>query len=893
MTWDLVRTYIEAGDSERTASAVRALTSEQRREVAKALPGYLKERREADRWRFLDQQAVVPLLVAGLGSIGGPVGATSWVFRPPLRVWANSRGRDHVPLMTRVVADRPPEWRLDLARRIAGRLRATNLPWEEGALWRFAARLLTDAGEEPPVDDAFVIGWLVCGAGPAGLGTDPFLDALTPRLFEADGAGRILARTPVGRDRVTWEGTLDALASDGRLKREMLLDGCLSRFLRGGAVNDLKWFVSLHDTLAPTLEEVTARTRDYLRLLPAAPAPVAEVALREVRRVDEVGGLDDAAFTEAAEALLFRPEKKLVRAALSWLGRTAGRRVDLTLNAVTVAFGHEVLDLRERAVKLVVKHASKAREETLRAVRDAAVTLPGDLREPIAASCGAVETDEPAGEFVGVAPYVPREMPPPIGSVAELAEETAAVLGSAAVGWREGERLLAGLVTFAYSDPDGTRTALQRVIDASASAQWAVARENPANSHPMAWMGAAVRAAVRRPEAPRGGLLGAVSRAIDSVRPPALPEEEPGERVSTPQRMTHRRMREAAGLIGKVPVLLATPTAANGHLDPDVLVTRLETLEAAGIDAPALDLEQALLRLPRSFAPAVAVRARKLTSVSGHIAANVLASGRMPDPEVTTRVLTLPRRTHMGYPTYGYEDLPVVRVLASVSADGLRGTAEELCRVPPGGRWKRADRQYHYGTCDWWPAIMPSHREVIAAHLLPEMADLTEGSYGETDEALLGLAEADGPVGDALATVLAFALASREQSERSAAVDALLILAGRGQLPATELGTAIGRLMRHKLTKVNRLVAALGGAVDAGGHAEVWAMIVTALPDALPEAGEPARTGMADLLALATRCAEATGARAEIPGLAAVADRGGSSRLVKEATRLQRAANPS
>src|SRR5690606_16280723 len=44
------------------------------------------------------------------------------------------------------------------------------------------------------------------------------------------------------------------------------------------------------------------------------------------------------------------------------------------------------------------------------------------------------------------------------------------------------------------------------------------------------------------------------------------------------------------------PVLLATPTWMSGHLDPDVLVDRLEVCAAAGVEPPPADLAQAAAR---------------------------------------------------------------------------------------------------------------------------------------------------------------------------------------------------------------------------------------------------------------------------------------------------------
>ncbi len=80
------------------------------------------------------------------------------------------------------------------------------------------------------------------------------------------------------------------------------------------------------------------------------------------------------------------------------------------------------------------------------------------------------------------------------------------------------------------------------------------------------------------------------------------------------------------------PVLLATPTLDNGHLDPEVLVDRLEACAAAGVEPLPADLAQALMRLPRGTHPAAAGRAAKVESAAARSAAEWLAGGGMPDP---------------------------------------------------------------------------------------------------------------------------------------------------------------------------------------------------------------------------------------------------------------------
>ena len=110
--WDRVRGCVEGGGAEQTAALVLTLTVQERREVAKELPGYLKRRLETAEWRMLDQQTVAPLLVAGLGCVGGAAGATSWLFRPPLRLWSSELGRSR--------AERPPAGAVIVGTRVIG-----------------------------------------------------------------------------------------------------------------------------------------------------------------------------------------------------------------------------------------------------------------------------------------------------------------------------------------------------------------------------------------------------------------------------------------------------------------------------------------------------------------------------------------------------------------------------------------------------------------------------------------------------------------------------------------------------------------------------------------------------------------------------------------------------
>ncbi|MGI5208490.1 DUF6493 family protein [Spirillospora sp. CA-108201] len=864
-----------AEDTKRTARVVAGLGDDARRAVAKSLPDRLKALRAASPHGELTQEAVQPLLVAGAGTLGGPAAAATWLCRRDLRLWWARDGFHRLcAALRKVLAARPDEWRAEVAHRVAARIRVSGV---EAVLWHVAAALADSAGTVPD-SDGFVVGWVTERDLPDA--DDPFLDALVPKLFEVNAVGGALAEDEArlqwdSSRKGTWAGVLSGLAADGRLDRAVLLDGCVRRFLRGGTARDLRWFVALHDALEPTEGETAARVRDHVRLLPTAPSTVAGLALREVRRVDDRGELDAALFEEAAGAVLFRPEKKLVQAALTWLDRTARKRdrVDATLRAVTVVFGSDALDLRERAVTVAAKHAGHASEAVHAEVRAAARDLPAVLREPVSAAFGAVEAAAGPEASPGPPPFTPREAPAPIGSLDELAEEFAVLL-RADEEWRTSERFLAALVEFAYRDPEGTRAALRKPADELAS--WLTEPDGHWywGAHVRAsWIALPVRSLLRPPKS--HGLVEALASLLKGRTRKAGTVFEPQI-----ERFLTLRRHEIASVVGKTPVLLASPTEGSGHLDPGVLVARLERIEAAGAEPGRADLTQAMLRVPREIDPAAAVRAKRLESKAGRTLAAWLADGGLADPAVECAVLDRPLASVRGRTIR----LPT-RILSTVDVPGDSDIAH-LCAFPEAG-WTDFGTDGISAAQKFWPSVLPSHREVAAAHLVPNLAGAGEHELGQ-GAVMLDLAEADGPTGAATGTLLACALAHRGHGERADAVEALLVLSARGGLPASETGTALGRLAALRRLTLPRAVKALTAAADGGGHADVWTVLAAALPHALPAPGERAATGVPDLIALATRLAEATGAGGPVPGVQDVAARGGSSRLVKESARLHR-----
>jgi hypothetical protein len=909
--WPALRALIDTGQARLVAAAVEHLDERQRRGLAAAVRAYarpLANDFEVD-WQ-LRRRRIAALRVAGVGCLSGADTVARWLTRHDLRTWDEQRSTTEV---LRVLQARQVPWLPELTRRLAARL-GTN-EWDDHR-WRLVAELVTSTGLqgiELPTSDGFVLGW-ARSRRPDGrladtLATDPFLDALAPHLLEGDGVGRLLAWSTSTwmSPEASWPLALATLAASGRLERERLLDRCLGRLLQGGPAAELRGFLLLHEALDPTLEEAAARTRDYIRLLADGPSRVALAAQRVLRRLDDAGRLEPDRLLEVSRAVLFRPEKHLVRSQLSWLDAVARHqpeRAGEVLAAVAVAFTQEAAELQARALSLVLRHAGHAGEAARAELVDAAAALPVDLSQRVASALGnQLPAPQPAPSPALLAP-TPRELPPPIGTPAELAEELAAFFeGPPTVDPVALERLLAALVALTHRDRAALADGLGPVLARYRIQSWLPSDQVPITFlneyQQLSW---AVLAAVA-PPARRVSLRGFIEAVWGASVRRGTWLMAPGPRLALLYRL--HEIAVGLGQPSSPPLLVATPSSVTGHIDPAELVARLEQAAAAGWEPWEHDLQQALLRLPRTPDPVTTARARQLPTPAGQRLAAWLSDGGLADPQVT-RVIRKVRERPRWLPDAARPATDeIVGVFATVAPPSnparpwappasLRAArrllprrppslAALLCELPEPQRWQR----WHLG--GWqrcWPALLPSHRDVVAAHLQPWLANLPAGARGD-GQVLPILAETDGPVGPGLTLAVAYGLGARDQLDRAAAVDALLILAGRHQLDGPALGSELGALTALGLLQVGRMVPALRDAARSGATAEVWAIVAAIIPRLVPQDGQRPPRGLPDLLALGADVAGTLGRCQTIPALAAITRRGGSSHLVTQSRRLQ------
>ncbi|MCK2218669.1 DUF6493 family protein [Actinomadura sp. ATCC 31491] len=843
--WGEIRKLIEARHAERLTERLETLGEDDRKEVAARLPELLKELRgRFDRWDDGLVDYAVVLRVAGAATLGGAAAVASWLYRREYAPrWA---GADNdVDLVLRVLAGRPAAWRADLAGRLVLRLRRAD---DRGMA--LALALLRETGVTPPPHDVLVAGW-VSTPPAAGLRDDPLLDQLLPRLFEAEGVGRALQWE--NDPRRGWLRALPGLADSGRVKRETLTGGCLSRFLRGGTGIDLRFFVRLHEALDPSPAEVAAHARDYLRLLPAAPGPVAELATRRLRAGAPLTG-DDLA--EAWEALLFRAERKLVRAGLAWLRasvRREPRLADVVAAPLARAFAADSRELQEQAVELALAHVGGMGEEGRAAVREAVELLPPDLGRRVAPvfDGGVVAEAPPAYVPPPLPPAAERARPlePPPGTPGELRR---LLWDDGVRGWQRWERALAGLVTLAARDRDGLAAALE-----PPHRQWTYWQYREESWRTAGhWLTAAVLS-----------LLG------DAPEQRAWLRMMPVHRLAAPHRLLLHRGAEVLRAVeegGLPPLLLATPTHDTGHVAAAELVRRLEVLEAAGAKPLAADLQQALLRLPRIPDPGAAARAARLTSPAGRI----VAAWTCPEPGTT-----LEWRCGDEGPEHDWRDRGHRHTIALVPSCGGVRTGLPLVDLMLGDAERHADPEH----LAWWPSMLPAHGEVAAAHLAPYVLRRHWNEEPVGPEQALAVARAEGPAGAASALLLARVLGDPRMPE---SLEVLLETAARGELPERELGRQLALLVSAGEVRMVDVVAVLDAAARGGAYEQVWRIAAAALPVLLPRPGERPHNGLARFVALAASAAEWSGARGELPEVRAAAARKGTSDLLRETRRL-------
>ncbi|MFD9571997.1 DUF6493 family protein [Streptomyces sp. NPDC059982] len=855
-----VLTAVRAGHTRRLPALLAPLDRAQRSELLAGLKE-LRAGLRASGWeRRQEREMVSPaLLVAGAACQTGAAAAASWIGGRDMRRRRAALDSD----LVEVLAHREPRWLGDLAHRLAAR------PATAQEDYPLIEELVRRAGCPMPTSDGCVEGWATAvwserGTLTDALRRDPHLAVFVPRLFETPEPVTTFAWHSEPQAQHHWPATLARLAADGLLERTALLDACTDRLVRGGTALHLKPYRSVLEALRPTLEEERERTADWIALTADAASPVAGHAQEVLARLATAGHLTPALLAEMSAAVFFRPEKKLVRAQLALLGKVLARDPDAAPELLPVlgeAFGHPDTDIQERALKLAAAHLGDDR--ALRAeLADRAHLLSPVHRARAVALLGAdAAPEEDTGPYREMLPPPPPSTPlgPSPESVEETVELVAAAVNSRTESVEDFERALDGLVRHAHRDRAALAAALRPAL---ADRYWL----DPARSH------------LHHGDLP--GLEHVAAAVLDvrpsGPKPQALVSWRSDCHHSDAAAARHARVAEAARGItaGPPPFLLATPTLTDGSLDPHVLVSRLGAYARLGVTPGPVDFAQALLRVHRD--PSVLPGAAALGTREGdRLVAWIGGAGR--PAAVTRRTAPAEHHRYGGHPDRPVLDTGERPVLLAEFPAAFR----EL------GQARRAvGRCWDAGAPETLIALLPQDRDALAAWSLPAViACALDDERGGTD-ILPGLAAA-GPGGPALHLAIATGLGARHAQDRLRSVDALLTLAGRGELDTVRLGADLAELLELGTLKPSRLADALRTAAATGAHATTWAVLAQVLPALLTGSADPRGTG--ELLETAAVCAEHSRAVTQEPpaGLDAAASRPGRSRLITQAARLR------
>ncbi|MEU6575725.1 DUF6493 family protein [Streptomyces sp. NPDC046805] len=880
---------VRTGRTEEALRLLQGMTDAERRVCLPELQVVRKELR-TDPWGSGSRQAYPALHAAGAACHTGAAAAASWIAGADMRWWQASP-----ELLLRALEGRDTAWLGDVAHRLAQRPLSGRVPYE------LMSGLVQRSGCEVPVTDAYVVGWVRHiprwnrDSVLERLRAEPDLTTLLTGLFELTDLGEV--RWILSGEPNAWHSALAALTREGALDRKLVVDACVARLLRGGGPTDHRVFLPILLHLELTREEEKERIADWTALARDGASPVATHAQSVLAALALDGELTTRQLAEASQEILFRSEKRLVRAQLVLLGKVLSRGPSAAAELLPVAaraFGHEDTQMQERALKLVERHAKKLDSEGVRAaLSSAAQELSPSLLVRAARTLGVAAVHRTPAVYEEVLPPVPepRRLTAAPETAVELAEEVGALL-AAAGDVATFERALDGLVRHTYRDRDALLEALAPVIER----RW-WDRVEPGHGQHLDMYFSGARDDLHGSQDSLDLLLAALSEKVELStlrtgmrRGPAdgggcMHQGLPGAFNARLREVAYRLRAEP------LPLLLSTPTWSTGLLEPGELVDRLDTYRSLGARVSAADFGQALLRVrrgDRTAAAAAAERAAALGTPEGERLARWL-SAEEPTP------LTVRQRTEGA------------RLL--IECDELPEYADELpAEFGPLGRAMTVDGQIRHCT-HWhpeirqhWLAVLPERRELVATRLVH---DLSQAAVNDTRGAVAVLpllAESGGEAGESVHLCLAYGLGMRHPEDRLAAADALLVLAGRGQLDTVRLGADLGQLVRRGTVKPLRLAESVRTAAATGADATIWGVLRHTLPVLLADLADSgpvgevgsawsatSARGLGDLLAVAAECAERSGARGDLPYLSQTADRRGSSRLVTQARRLREA----
>ncbi|WP_433731685.1 hypothetical protein ACQP0C_07000 [Nocardia sp. CA-129566] len=361
----------------------------------------------------------------------------------------------------------------------------------------------------------------------------------------------------------------------------------LSDLLRADArPSEIRWRLVELARMRASVAECAGRVECYSRMLTEGRSTAAAHAQSVLAELHTEGALASADVVALSRAVLARPEKKLVRAQLTWLDR-AVRGEPGCASAAARALAEAIettadIGLRERMARIITRQLRVADEQTRVDLADAARAWEIEERFPLP-------------------PRAPLARFSVASTVLETVDLYRRVTARHHDDWSQDERFLDAVIRFTYRDRDGLSTALGLLVD----------HEVPAAQQDPSWW---QRQQQRRWCAGQPWS----TRTLAAIATGAVRYPPRGPTRSTP--LTDR-MAEWGTLVleGAVlpPFALATPTFDHGGIDAAELVGRLREYAELGLRPGPVDFAQALVRVAPTSRPEVLLMADALRSPEG------------------------------------------------------------------------------------------------------------------------------------------------------------------------------------------------------------------------------------------------------------------------------------
>ncbi len=796
----------------------------------------------------IDRSAVCGLI----HELGTPVWSAAYEhpWERPMMTW-----RSVVDALARLAAgerpsvlqDEPPAWLEALAARQIESMSRT---------WSFAdtftsVRVLERLGViAPPRDDDYVlavVGGLVGRHGSRSraevLRADPELLELLPRLFEVEGGGELsLANVDkYSPEEASWKLTFLELVTAGSVSRQEVLGWCLGALQRDFSAYRAGWYSVLYRALEPSVDECSEQQGVLCALVRSDVTATVSMAVGYLRKVSAAGRFDDSRVESLSPALLARTKGPALDA-LRILGEVARRRPEMTASVaavVTLGLGHTSADVQRAAASLLEQIGAHSAMSPLR----------DQMAPSVQAEFGGATSAPTIGDG-GITVEQPRRLA--AVEAAELVERTAGLLESA-------------------EDPIELELVLRGLSQLS----------DPSRLHPLARRARTVLERGPREGVTRGWLRGHIARlvlAATSETPPPLPAPTP------------RSAFLVARLAGVESVLdgstapwepVATPSLSNGLVLPEDLVDRL----GRGADVRVPDLVAAFLRL----APGDHDAARRAVSRSDEVGDAVRyalggpppktsrlpgrgARLRQPELWVAAARGRSPRDDDAFLSGRGLTAAgqgPAVRPVLSATGEpytwkdarGEHASMSWTYQLTVDASTTQADvlqptlalSVSHKGFPpddleDWvgWLALAtPLDTETTLTELVWPVLIAAEGFSVAHDatRVLATLADHPGATGVLTATTLAVGMSAQRVDQRALAVDAVALMAARGQMPSVQL--ADGMAAAASFCQAPRWASSLSQLVPLTPAGYTFDVLQSSLPRV-----DPAARGLHSLLEL-------------------------------------------